>query len=135
MCAMCNNSVCVLCVIKESEGNPSAHWGPRGSQEAALEGNCTLGEVFCLREANTGNPLLSLGVEGLKEAEVVLLLNQLSRRHSLELLAKVIAANFSITCIEEEEDVLLLILNSVQLAGTLGISLITEGYTLSQVAN
>ena len=114
---------------------PLSPLGAKGSQEAALEGNCTLGEVFCLREANTGNPLLSLWVEALKEAKVVLLLNQLSGRHTLEFLAEVIAANFSITCIEEEEDMLLLILNGVQLAGTLGIGLITEGYTLSQVAN
>ena len=50
-----------------------------------------------------------------------------------ELLAKVIAANLSISSIEEEEDVLLLILNCVELVGSLGIDLITKGYTLGQI--
>ena len=101
----------------------------------ALEGDSTLGEVIRLIETHTGNPALGLWVEALEEAEGVLLLHQLSRRLALELLAKVIAANLSISRVEEEQYMLLLILHGVELAGTLGIGLISEGDTLCQVAD
>ena len=127
MCAMYNKSF---------RRNPSA-LRPRGCSKgtAALEGNSTLGEVFLRAQANTGNPRLRHRVEALEEAKGMLHLNQLLWSFALELLAKVIAANFSISRVEEEEDVLLLILNCVELAGTLGKSLITERDTLSQVAD
>lgn len=80
------NELCVmeeLCVIEEFNPSPSAPLGsqgdraPRGHQ--LLEAGSSLGKVFLVREANTGNPALSLRVEALKEAESVLLINQLSR--------------------------------------------------------
>ena len=134
--------VCYVCYMysKRFERNPpealSEHSrGFSAKRQASLEADCTLSEVFGRREANTGNPSLGLGIEALKEAEDMLLLNQLVRGHALELLAKIIAANFSLCIIEEEKHMLLLILHGVELAGTLGIGLISEGDTLSQVAD
>ena len=116
--------------------SPQFHWGTKGFLGGQLlEGNCTLGEVFLSRETNTGYPSLSLRVETFKEAEGVLLLNQLSRRHTLELLAKIVSANLSISSIEEEKHVLLLIFYCVEFAGTLSKGLISKGGTLSQVTN
>ena len=111
---------------------------PRSSEAKrppALEAGSTLCKVFLVREANTRNPSLGFRVEALKEAEVVLLLNQLLWSEPLKLLAKVIAANFSISRVEEEEDMLLLILNCVELAGTSGIGLISKGDTLSEITH
>ena len=117
-----------MCDRKDLAKDPLSPLGAKGSQEAtSLEAGSSLGKVFLRGEAHTGNPALGLRVEALEEAEGMLLLNQLGRSLALELLAKVIAANFSISTVEEEEDVLLLILNSVELAGTSGIGLISEG--------
>ena len=140
MCPICNK--CQYVCYMYSKGSlakslrfPKEPKGFHQPEAISLEADSTLGEVFCLREANTGNPSLSLRVEGLKEAEGVLLLNQLSRRHTLEFLAKIVSANLSISSIEEEKHVLLLILYCVELAGTLGIGLISEGDTLGKVAD
>ena len=90
--------LCVLCAIRVFRRSPSALLGPRGCSRraATLEGNSTLGEVFLRAQANTGNPRGGLWVEALEEAKGMLLLNQLLWSLALELLAKVIAANFSI---------------------------------------
>ena len=106
---------------------------PRG--KASLEADCLLSEVLRVREAHTGYPALGVRIEALEEAEAMLLLNQLCRSHTLELLAQVIASNFSICRVEEEEDVLLLILHSVELAGSCLVGLISEGDTLGEVAH
>ena len=141
LCVLCAlhtiYTLCVICTIEVLEATPQLLLGAKGEcQEAnSLEADCTLGEVFCLREANTGNPRICLWVEAFEETEVVLLLNQLSWSQSLELLAKVIASYLSITSIEEEKHMLFLILNCVELAGTLGIGLITKGDTLGQIAD
>ena len=95
-------------------------------RQANLEADCTLGEVLLRGEANTGNPTVSVGVEALEDAELVLHLSKLCWRLALELLAKVEPANLSIACVEEEEDMLLLILDSVELAGTCGVGCIIE---------
>ena len=92
------SAICAVCTLKVLEIIPSAHIGAKGFPKgvAALEGNSTLGEVFLRAQANTGNPRGSLWVEALEEAKGMLLLNQLLWSLALELLAKVIAANFCI---------------------------------------
>lgn len=112
--------------------NPSA-LRPRG--EGGLEAHHCLGEVFLSGEANAGNPSLGLRVEAVEEAEAVLHLHQLCRGLALELLAKVIPAYLSLFIVEKEEHMLLLILNSVEPAGTLSVDLISEGHTLGEVAD
>ena len=103
--------------------------------KGALEAHHLLGKVLLVGEANTGHPGLGLWVEALEEAEDMLLLNQLGRGHALELLAKIIAANLSLRVIEQEEDMLLLILDSGKAYSTLGIGLITEAHTLGEVGD
>ena len=125
MCAMCN---------RRFEANPQGSHGAKGKARGnSLEADCTLGEVFLRGQANTGNPALSLGIEALEDAEAVLLLSQLSWSEALELLAKVIPAYLNIGTVEKEEDMFGLILNSVELGSTSGISFFREAYTLSKV--
>ena len=125
-----------MCNSRENPNPLSPHQGAKGSQEAiSLEGDSTLSEVLLGREANTGNPGLSLRVEAAEEAQHMLHLHKFLRGFALQLLAKVIAANLSISRVEEEEHVLLLILHSVELASPCLIGFITKGYTLGQIGD
>ena len=130
--------LCVLCalnILGKSPTDPLGVKGLRGQEAISLEADSTLGKVFLRREANTGNPLLGVGIVALKEAENVLLFCKLCWCLPLEFLAKVVPAYLNIGSIEEEEDVLLLCLNCVELAGSFGIGFLREANTLGEVTH
>ena len=132
-------AMCAMCSIGFGSKPPRVARrlpkGVRGQEATSLEAGSSLGKVFLAGEANAGNPAVGVGVEALEDAELVLLLNQLAWGQALELLAKVEPANFSVSTVEEEEHVLLLILDSVELAGTSGIGCIVEAHTLGQIGD
>ena len=84
----------------------------------SLEGYCTACKVVTLAFANTGNPLVGVRIETLEEAQAVLHLHKLSGSFALEFLAQVVSTYLCISTVEEEENVLLLILDSVEFAST-----------------
>lgn len=101
----------------------------------SLEGNCRGCKVVTLAFANTRNPLISVGIEALEEAQAVLHLHKLCRSLTLEFLAQVVSTYLCISTVKQEEDVLLLILNSVEFACCKPVGLISKCAALSQVGD
>lgn len=110
--------VCYV-LYKFWEQPPRCCLHPEGAKRlATLEGDSTLGETLLSGEANAGNPLIRVGVEGLEDAQLVLLLCDFRGSEALQLLAEVESANLCISVVEEEEHVLLLILDCVEFGGS-----------------